>query len=97
MAMATSGKAGKTAKANTVKTESRESDQPVKLTLYLSSKLAKQFATHAVQMGQGKSDLFAEMVQAHCRRFIVHDHAKEEGRARAAGQTGAGGADENAP
>jgi hypothetical protein len=84
--MASSAKTSKTLKTNSSKAESQQDDKPLKVTLYIAPKLAKQFATHAVQIGQSKSDLFAEMIQAHCRRFVVHDHSKETGRGRADGE-----------
>jgi hypothetical protein len=94
---ATRTNASKATRTNASKAESQQDDKPLKVTLHIAPKLAKQFATHAVQTGQSKSALFAEMVQAHCRRFIVHDHAKEEGRGRATGETGAGPTGEDVP
>lgn len=95
--MAGHAKISKATRTNASKVESQQDDKPLKVTLHIAPKLAKQFATHAVQTGQSKSALFAEMVQAHCRRFIVHDHAKEEGRGRAAGETGAVPVGEDVP
>jgi hypothetical protein len=84
--MASSAKASKTTKTNASKTESQQDDKPVKVTLYITPKLAKQFATHAVHTDQSKSELFAEMIQTHCRRFVVHDHSREAGKGRADGE-----------
>ena len=58
------------------KTTSRQDDQKVKLTLYVTADLAKRFATHAVYTDLDKSALFAEMIREHCKRFVVSDRAK---------------------
>lgn len=60
-------------------------DAKVKLTLYLPPELAKRFGVHAQMMDLDKSELFAEMVRSYCRRFVVHDHAKEAGEQGEAG------------
>jgi hypothetical protein len=78
--MASASKASKTSKAGAGKAPGQQDDKPVKVTLYVAAKLAKSFATHAVQTGQNKSELFAEMIATHCRRFVVHDHAKESAK-----------------
>ncbi len=58
------------------KTASRQDDQKVKLTLYVSPDLAKRFAVHATYTDMDRSALFAEMIQQHCRRFVVSDRAR---------------------
>ena len=58
------------------KTASRQDDQKVKLTLYITADLAKRFAVHATYTDQDKSGLFAEMIREHCKRFVVSDRAK---------------------
>ena len=54
-------------------------DAKGKLTLYLPPELARRFAVHAEMTDLDKSELFVEMVRAHCRRFVVHDHGREAG------------------
>ena len=66
----------KARKRGAAKTASRQDDQKVKLTLYVSPDLAKRFAVHATYTDMDRSALFAEMIQQHCRRFIVSDRAK---------------------
>ena len=61
--------------------------QRVKLTLYLPVELFRRFAVHAEMVDLDKSELFAEMVRSHCRRFVVHDHGREAGGEQ--GETGA--------
>ena len=51
----------------------QQSDRPVKLTLQLPAELAKRFGVHAEMSGQSKSDLFAELVKAGCKRYVVSD------------------------
>jgi hypothetical protein len=58
------------------KTASRQDEQKIKLTLYVSPDLAKRFAVHATYTDMDRSALFAEMIQQHCRRFVVSDRAK---------------------
>ncbi len=58
------------------KASSRQDDQKVKLTLYVSPDLAKRFAVHATYTDMDRSALFAEMIQQHCRRFVVSDRAR---------------------
>lgn len=57
----------------------------VKLTLYLPTELAKRFGVHAQMVDLDKSELFAEMVKSYCKRFVVHDHAKDAGEQGEAG------------
>jgi hypothetical protein len=57
----------------------RAADKPVKLTVSLPADLARRFGVHAEMMGVGKSDLFAELVKAGCRRFVVHDRGTGPG------------------
>ena len=56
-----------------------QDDKTVKLTLSLPAELARRFGVHAEMTGQSKSDLFADLVRAGCRRYVVHDHGKEAG------------------
>ena len=55
------------------KTSSRLDAERVKLTLYLDADLARRFAVHATMTGMDRSELLAEMVRTHCRRFVVSD------------------------
>jgi hypothetical protein len=57
----------------TGKPDPQQPEKPVKLTLQLSPDLARRFGVHAEMMGLSKSDLFAELVKAGCKRFIVSD------------------------
>lgn len=59
----------------------------MKLTLYLPADLAKRFGVHAQMTDLDKSELFAEMVRTHCRRFVVHDHGRDP--AEGQGEVGA--------
>ncbi len=64
------------------KPSSRPDAERVKLTLYLDAPLARRFAVHAAMTGVDRSGLFAELVRAHCRRFVVSDRqAAAEGGA----------------
>jgi phytoene/squalene synthetase len=75
--MSTEGIPAKPRRRSAAKASGPQDVQRVKLTLYLPAELAKRFGVHAEMMDQDKSELFAEMVRAHCRRFVVHDHARE--------------------
>jgi hypothetical protein len=77
--MTTDGNNARTRRRQTPKPSSPSDVQRVKLTLYLPADLAKRFGVHAQMMDLDKSELFAEMVRAHCRRFVVHDHGREAG------------------
>jgi len=77
--MTTEGNAGKPRRRQTTKALGPQDAQAVKLTLYLPAELAKRFGVHAEMLDLGKSELFAEMVKLHCKRFVVHDHGKEAG------------------
>jgi hypothetical protein len=66
----------KSRKRAAAKTASRQDDQKVKVTLYVTADLAKRFAVHATYTDVDRSALFAEMIQQHCRRFVVSDRAK---------------------
>ena len=58
----------------------QQAEKPVKLTLTLPADLAKKFGVHSEMLGCSKSELFAELVKAGCRRWIVSDRqAKEDG------------------
>lgn len=60
------------------KTASRQDDQKVKVTLYIAADLAKRFAVHATYTDMDRSELFAEMVKEHCKRFVVSDRLKPQ-------------------
>jgi hypothetical protein len=77
--MTMDGNAGKPRKRQAAKASNPQDVQAVKLTLYLPPELAKRFGVHAEMMDLGKSELFAEMVKQHCKRFVVHDHGREAG------------------
>lgn len=62
---------GKVAKA--------EDGKPTKLTLYLAPDLAKRFGVHAMMVGMDRSELFADMVRTHCKRFVVSDRSGGQG------------------
>ena len=50
-----------------------------KVTLYVDDDLARRFTVHATYTDHDKSSLFAELIRAHCNRFIVSDRAKSDG------------------
>jgi hypothetical protein len=77
--MTTDGNAARPRRRQAAKASNPQDAQKVKLTLYLPAELAKRFGVHAEMMDLDKSELFAEMVRAHCRRFVVHDHGREAG------------------
>ncbi len=83
--MSSEGNYAKPRRRATAKPSSLQDVRKVKLTLYLDTDLAKRFAVHAEMMEQDKSELFAEMVRTHCRRFVVHDHGKNPGESTEAG------------
>ena len=58
---------------NPGKPSPQQDEKPVKLTLQLSGDLAKRFGVHAEMSGLSKSELFAELVKAGCRRYVVSD------------------------
>ena len=64
---------------NSGKLTSQQSGKPVKITLGLPADLAIRFTVHAGVAGLSKSALFAELVRAGCRRYVVHDLAKQAG------------------
>lgn len=68
----------KVRKRTTAKTSGRQDDQKVKVTLYVSSDLAKRFAVHATYSDMDRSALFAEMIREHCKRFVVSDRARAQ-------------------
>jgi hypothetical protein len=76
--MTTEGNAARPRRRQAAKASGPQ-DAKVKLTLYLPPELAKRFGVHAEMMDLDKSELFAEMVRAYCRRFVVHDHGREAG------------------
>ncbi len=69
----------KTRKRSAPKTPGRQDAERVKLTLYLDADLSKRFTVHAAMTGMDKSELFAEMVKATCRRFVVSDRQSGPG------------------
>jgi hypothetical protein len=68
----------KARKRSSAKTTSRQSEEKVKVTLYVSADLAKRFAVHATYTDMDRSALFAEMIREHCKRFVVSDRAKPQ-------------------
>lgn len=64
----------------------RIDEKPVKLTLTLTAELARRFGVHAEMSGQSKSELFAELVKAGCRRWVVSDRQAREGEPTAEGE-----------
>lgn len=70
---------------NAAKPEPQQDEKPVKLTLTLPADLAKRFGVHAEMLGMSKSDFFAKLVRDGCKRFVVHDHAKDAGESAEAG------------
>ena len=79
--MLTEPVAAKATRKKAAKPSSRQDEPKAKLTLYVPADLAKRFATHAVYSDMDRSELFAEMIRQHCRRFVVSDRAKHEGEA----------------
>jgi hypothetical protein len=77
--MTTDGNAARPRRRQVSRASGPQDAQKVKLTLYLPPELAKRFGVHAEMMDLDKSELFAEMVRTHCRRFVVHDHGREAG------------------
>lgn len=71
--------AGKPRKRRDPSTPKRPEGKRAKLTLYLDADLAKRFAVHAEMMDLDKSELFAELVRAGCRRFVVSDRERGPG------------------
>lgn len=64
-----------------VKPDPQQDGKPVKLTLQLPADLARRFGVHAEMTGLSKSELFAELVKAGCKRFVVSDRAQGPGEA----------------
>lgn len=60
------------------KTANRQDDTKVKLTLYVPADLAKRFAVHATYSDMDRSELFAEMIREHCKRYVVSDRSKAQ-------------------
>ncbi len=54
-------------------------EKSVKLNLSLPPDLARRFGVHAEMVGMSKSDLFAELVRAGCKRFVVSDRDRAAG------------------
>jgi hypothetical protein len=57
----------------------------VKLTVRVDAATAERFRLHALMTGKEQCDLFADLVQTHCRRFVVHDRDKGPGETSEAG------------
>jgi len=73
------GRATMSRKRTASKPADRQDEKPVKLTLTLASELAKRFGVHAEMSGLSKSELFAELVKAGCRRWVVSDRQVRDG------------------
>jgi hypothetical protein len=54
-------------------------EKSVKLNLSLPPDLARRFGVHAEMVGMSKSELFAELVRAGCKRFVVSDRERTSG------------------
>lgn len=70
---------------NGAKVAPQEAEKPVKLNLSLAPDLARRFGVHAEMMGLSKSELFAELVRAGCKRFVVSDRERGPGEPAAEG------------
>ena len=57
----------------------RQDEKTVKVTLGLPAELARRFGVHAEMTGLSKSALFAELVRAGCKRFVVSDRERGPG------------------
>ena len=82
---ANDGNPAKAKKRGAGKAANRQDGEKVKLTLYVTADLSRRFAVHATYSDMNHSELFSEMIQQHCRRFVVSDRAKspEEGSSEA--------------
>lgn len=69
----------KSRKRVAAKPSNRPDAERVKLTLYLDADLARRFSVHAAMTGLDKSQLFAELVKAGCKRFVVSDRERGPG------------------
>jgi hypothetical protein len=65
--------------------DAQQTEKPRKLTFAVSADLARRFAVHAEMLDMDKTELFCEMIRTHCRRFSVHDRAKDAGASAEAG------------
>jgi hypothetical protein len=70
---------------NSSKPDPQQADKPRKLTFSIPADLARRFAVHAEMLDMDKTELFCEMIRTHCRRFSVHDRAKDSGEPGEAG------------
>lgn len=61
------------------KPAAQSGNKPGKLTLQASAEQIRLFSVHAAHTGLSKSELFAELVETHCRRFVVSDRGKSDG------------------
>jgi hypothetical protein len=70
---------------NASKPDPQQAEKPRKLTFAVPADLARRFAVHAEMMDMDKTELFCELIRTHCRRFSVHDRAKDSGESAEAG------------
>jgi len=63
----------------TGKPADRQDEKTVKVTLSIPAELARRFGVHAEMTGLSKSALFAELVRAGCKRFVVSDRERGPG------------------
>lgn len=61
------------------KAVAQQDEKSVKLNLSLAPDLARRFGVHAEMVGMSKSELFAELVRAGCKRFVVSDRERGPG------------------
>jgi hypothetical protein len=64
----------------------QQDEKSVKLNLSLPPDLARRFGVHAEMVGMTKSELFAELVRAGCKRFVVSDRERGPGEPPAEGE-----------
>ncbi len=67
------------------KADTQQTEKPRKLTFAISADLARRFAVHAEMLDLDKTELFCALIRTHCRRFSVHDRAKDAGGSAEAG------------
>jgi hypothetical protein len=72
---------GKSRKRSVAKATNRQDVSKEKITLYLSTELARRFSVHVAYSGLDRSTYFAEMVKSYCKRYVVSDRSKEPGEA----------------
>jgi hypothetical protein len=71
--MSTDAIASKPRRRRAAKSVSQPDGSKVKLTLYVTADQARRFGVHAQMVDMDKSELFGEMIDKTCRRFVVHD------------------------